>query len=130
MRAHVQRLTMPGFFSMRRGAAAIIVSAVLFACNQDGASSNEDRDTHMGAIRAVAPPSADSAPVPAVAPPMASGPPVAPAEPSAAPAAGSASAARDAGPANAARSAGAPTPARPASSSSGAPSMTPETKKP
>jgi hypothetical protein len=42
----------------RRRAAplAVIVSAALAACNQDSASSNAERDTHMGDIRAAVPP--------------------------------------------------------------------------
>jgi hypothetical protein len=34
---------------------ALVLSALPAACNQDSASSNSERDTHMGDIRAVAP---------------------------------------------------------------------------
>jgi hypothetical protein len=36
-------------------AAAIVACAPLLACNQDSASSNAERDTHMGVVRAAVP---------------------------------------------------------------------------
>jgi hypothetical protein len=35
--------------------AALVVCAPLLACNQDSASSNAERDTHMGNVRAASP---------------------------------------------------------------------------
>jgi hypothetical protein len=56
-------------FSLRLAAAVVSAGALLVGC-QDGAASNEDRDTHMGSIRAAADPWAHlppvSTPVPSV----------------------------------------------------------------
>jgi hypothetical protein len=89
MRVLVQQLTSAGTFVWRERAAAVLVASALLACNQDAASSNSDRETHMGTVRAVAPPSAEPAPVAAAAATK-----TAPTPPSAAPLAGTAPAAR------------------------------------
>jgi hypothetical protein len=75
MSAPVQSTT-PGSLVGRGRAVALIVSAVLFACNQDEAASNAERETHMGSVRAAAPAPTDSAPAMAHAAPPAAAPPV------------------------------------------------------
>ena len=67
MRDVVERSSTPGpRTGLRRVVpVAVMVSVALFACNQDSASSNEDRETHMGNILAAAPASTQSAPAPA-----------------------------------------------------------------
>jgi hypothetical protein len=54
-------------------AVGLLVVGPFFACNQDSAASNAERDTHMGDVRAAAPPAA------AALPP--SGPDASPSEP-------------------------------------------------
>jgi hypothetical protein len=103
MRALFQQATAPGSVVTRGRVVAVIVASMLFACNQDGAASNDERETHMGTIRAVAAPS--EAPRAMAAPPSAA----APAVPSGAvPAAGSATVTAPAATAPPARTAAVP----------------------